>query len=169
MENYLPSKQRRRVRFSLSALKKIYMFITLVFLLKILSIVIPLLISVAYFTLAERKIMGSIQRRRGPNVIGYLGLLQPLADGLKLFVKETVLPSAANLFIFILAPLLTFVLSLLGWAVIPFGEGIVLSNINVGVLYLFAVSSLSFTASYFLDGPAIPNMLFWVLCVPPLR
>jgi len=119
------------------------MFITLVFLLKILSIVIPLLISVAYFTLAERKIMGSIQRRRGPNVIGYLGLLQPLADGLKLFVKETVLPSAANLFIFILAPLLTFVLSLLGWAVIPFGEGIVLSNINVGVLYLFAVSSLS--------------------------
>jgi len=75
------------------------MFITFIFLLKILSIVIPLLISVAYFTLAERKIMGSIQRRRGPNVIGYLGLLQPLADGLKLFVKETVLPSAANFFI----------------------------------------------------------------------
>lgn len=119
------------------------MFFSLICLLKILSIVIPLLISVAYFTLAERKIMGSIQRRRGPNVVGYLGLLQPLADGLKLFVKETLLPSAANTNIFLLAPLLTFTLSLLGWAVIPFGEGVVLSNINVGILYLFAISSLS--------------------------
>jgi len=111
--------------------------------LKILAIVVPLLISVAYFTLAERKIMGSIQRRRGPNVVGYLGLLQPLSDGLKLFVKETILPTAANTGIFLLAPLLTFILSLMGWAVIPFGEGVVLSNINVGILYLFAVSSLS--------------------------
>jgi len=110
---------------------------------KILIIVIPLLLSVAYFTLAERKIMGAIQRRRGPNVIGYLGLLQPLADGLKLFVKETILPSSANLGIFLLAPILTFFLSIMGWAVIPFGEGLVLSNINVGLLYLFAVSSLS--------------------------
>jgi len=116
---------------------------TLIYLLQILLIIIPLLISVAYFTLAERKIMGSIQRRRGPNVIGYLGLLQPLADGLKLFAKETILPSNANLGIFILAPLLTFILSLMGWAVIPFGEGLVLSNINVGVLYIFAISSLS--------------------------
>jgi len=113
------------------------------YILKILSIVVPLLISVAYFTLAERKIMGSIQRRRGPNVIGYLGLLQPLADGLKLFVKETILPTAANTGIFLLAPLLTFILSLMGWAVIPFGESLVLSNINLGILYLFAISSLS--------------------------
>jgi len=112
-------------------------------LLKILSIVIPLLISVAYFTLAERKIMGSIQRRKGPNVIGYLGLLQPLADGLKLFAKETILPSNANLIIFLIAPMLTFILSLIGWAVVPFSEGAVLSDINVGILYLFAVSSLS--------------------------
>jgi len=111
--------------------------------LKILIIVIPLLLSVAYFTLAERKIMAAIQRRRGPNVIGYLGLLQPLADGLKLFVKETILPSSANLGIFLLAPILTFFLSIMGWAVVPFGEGLVLSNINVGLLYLFAVSSLS--------------------------
>jgi len=111
--------------------------------LKILAIVVPLLISVAYFTLAERKIMGSIQRRRGPNVIGYLGLLQPLADGLKLFVKETILPSNSNLFLFILAPLLSFVLSLIGWSVIPLSETIVISDLNIGILYLFAISALS--------------------------
>merc|ERR1712038_1791861 len=112
-------------------------------LIKLITIVIPLLISVAYFTLAERKIMGSIQRRRGPNVIGYLGLLQPLADGLKLFVKETILPSNSNIYIFILAPLLTFILSLIGWSVIPISETIVISDLNLGILYLFAVSSLS--------------------------
>jgi NADH-quinone oxidoreductase subunit H len=111
--------------------------------LKILIIIVPLLISVAYFTLAERKIMGSIQRRKGPNVIGFLGLLQPLADGLKLFVKETILPSNSNVFVFILAPMITFVLSLIGWSVIPFSDQAVLANINLGVLYLFAVSSLS--------------------------
>jgi len=111
--------------------------------LKILAIIIPLLIAVAYFTLAERKIMGSIQRRRGPNVIGYLGLLQPLADGLKLFVKETILPSNSNLFLFILAPLLTFILSLIGWSVIPLSETIVISDLNVGIMYLFAISALS--------------------------
>ena len=110
--------------------------------IKFLCVIVPLLISVAYFTLAERKVLGAIQRRRGPNVVGVYGLLQPLADGLKLFVKETVLPTAANTGIFLLAPLLTFILSLMGWAVIPFGEGVVLSNINVGILYLFAVSSL---------------------------
>jgi NADH-quinone oxidoreductase subunit H len=112
-------------------------------LLKILIVIIPLLISVAYFTLAERKIMGSIQRRRGPNVIGYLGLLQPLADGLKLFVKETIFPSNANLVVFLFAPLITFFLSLVGWAVIPFTENAVLVDINVGIVYIFAVSSLN--------------------------
>jgi len=111
--------------------------------LKILSIVVPLLISVAYFTIAERKLMGSIQRRRGPNVIGFLGLLQPLADGLKLFVKETILPSNSNVYIFIIAPLLTFVLSLIGWAVIPLSETVVISDLNLGILYLLAISSLS--------------------------
>ena len=111
--------------------------------LKILVIIIPLLISVAYFTLAERKIMGSIQRRRGPNVIGYLGLLQPLADGLKLFVKETIFPSNANLVIFVFAPILTFFLSLIGWAVIPFTENGVLVDLNVGIIYIFAISSLN--------------------------
>ena len=112
-------------------------------LLKILSIIIPLLISVAYFTIAERKLMGIIQRRKGPNVIGFIGLLQPLADGLKLFAKETILPSNSNLFVFLFAPALTFILSLIGWAVIPFSEEVVLADLNVGILYLFAVSSLS--------------------------
>jgi len=117
------------------------MFI-LISLLKILIIIVPLLISVAYFTLAERKILGAIQRRRGPNVVGVYGLLQPLSDGFKLLVKETVLPSNANKFIFILAPIITFVISLMGWAIIPYDKYSVLSEVNVGVLYLFAISSL---------------------------
>merc|ERR1712019_276344 len=112
-------------------------------LIKLITIVIPLLISVAYFTIAERKLMGSIQRRKGPNVIGFLGLLQPLADGLKLFVKETILPSNANLLLFTLAPVMTFLLSLISWAVIPFSENCVLSDLNIGILYLLAISSLS--------------------------
>lgn len=110
--------------------------------INILSLVVPLLISVAYFTLAERKIMGSIQRRRGPNVIGYMGLLQPLADGLKLFIKETILPTNANLSLFVLAPVITFSLSLISWAVIPFGEGQVIADLNLGLLYSLAISSL---------------------------
>lgn len=118
------------------------MLYTLTILLKILAIVLPLLISVAYFTLAERKIMGAMQRRKGPNVVGTFGLLQPLADGFKLLIKETVIPSNANTVVFILAPIITFLLSLMGWAVIPFGENQVLADLNVGIMYLFAVSSL---------------------------
>nr|UXD06951.1 Nad1 [Alaria esculenta]UXD07179.1 Nad1 [Alaria esculenta] len=110
--------------------------------LNIIDLVIPLLIAVAYFTLAERKIMAGIQRRRGPNVIGYMGLLQPLADGLKLFVKETVLPTNANIVLFVLAPLCTFILSLISWAVIPFSYGNVISDSQLGGLYFLAVSSL---------------------------
>jgi len=120
------------------------MFVHLSFIVtSLLTIVVPLLISVAYFTLVERKFMGSMQRRRGPNVIGFMGVLQPLADGLKLFAKETVLPSNANMVLFVMAPIMTFVLSLMGWVVIPFGEGAVVSDVNVGILYLFAISSLS--------------------------
>jgi len=119
------------------------MILIISLILKILAIVVPLLISVAYFTIAERKLMGSIQRRRGPNVIGFLGLLQPLADGLKLFVKETVFPSNSNLYVFLLSPLLSFILSLIGWSVIPLSENVVLSDINLGIIYLFAISSLS--------------------------
>ncbi len=115
----------------------------LVTLIKILLIVVPLLLSVAYFTLAERKIMGAIQRRRGPNVVGTFGLLQPLADGFKLLIKETIIPSSANKVLFFVAPMITFILSLMGWAVIPFNETALLSDINLGILYLFAISSLS--------------------------
>jgi len=119
------------------------MISVIITILKTLSIVVPLLISVAYFTIAERKIMGAIQRRRGPNVIGFIGLLQPFADGLKLFAKETMLPSSANISIFLLAPSLAFILSLMGWAIIPLAEGVVIADINLGILYLFSVSSLN--------------------------
>lgn len=110
--------------------------------LYIVCIIVPLLVAVAYLTLAERKVIGWMQLRQGPNVVGPLGLLQPLADGLKLMCKETIVPSGAHRLLFVLAPVLTFVLALVAWAVIPFDEGWVLADINVGVLYLFAISSL---------------------------
>jgi len=109
---------------------------------KILAILVPLLVAVAYLTYFERKVIAAMQLRKGPNVVGPLGLLQPLADGLKLFVKETVIPSSANKVVFILAPVVTFSLSMVAWAVIPFDAGMVLADINVGILYLFAISSL---------------------------
>jgi len=108
----------------------------------ILCIVVPLLISVAYLTLAERKVIGWMQLRKGPNVVGPFGLLQPFADGAKLFLKETIIPAGSSRFLFIFAPMLTFILSLVAWAVIPFDAGWVLADINVGILYLFAISSL---------------------------
>ena len=119
------------------------MFLQTISLTKIITILVPLLVAVAYLTLAERKIMASMQRRKGPNIVGIYGLLQPLADGLKLFVKETILPSNANLTIFIISPIFTFLLALLAWCVIPFNEGSVYSDINVGILYILAISSLS--------------------------
>ena len=109
---------------------------------KILMILVPLLVTVAYLTLFERKVMAAMQLRMGPNVVGPWGLWQPLADALKMFVKETVIPTQANPAVFVAAPMITFILAMVAWAVIPFGEGIVLSNINVGILYLFAISSL---------------------------
>ena len=110
--------------------------------LKILAITLPIMASVAYLTYAERKIIGAMQLRKGPNVVGPFGLLQPIADAIKLFMKETVIPTGANPVVFVLAPMITFVLAIVAWAVIPFDAGMVLADINVGVLYLFAISSL---------------------------
>ncbi len=110
---------------------------------QILAIVVPLLVAVAFLTLAERKVIAAMQLRKGPNVVGPFGILQPFADGLKLLLKETVIPSGANRIVFLAAPMLTFTLSLVAWAVIPFDVGVVLADINVGILYLFAISSLS--------------------------
>ena len=119
-----------------------YVFPTGIMIAKTLAIIVPLLLAVAYLTYAERKVLAAAQLRKGPNVVGPFGLLQPIADGAKLLFKETVIPSGANRFVFVVAPILTFVLSLIAWAVIPFDAGIVISNINVGILYLFAISSL---------------------------
>lgn len=114
----------------------------LVILGQIFAIVVPLLIAIAYVIYAERKIWAAVQLRRGPNVVGPFGLLQSFADGAKLLFKETIIPAGANKGVFIIAPMIMFVLGLVGWAVIPFDEGLVLSDINVGILYLFAISSL---------------------------
>jgi NADH-quinone oxidoreductase subunit H len=109
---------------------------------KIGLLVAPLILSMAYLTYAERKVLAAMQMRQGPMVVGPFGLLQPLADGIKLLGKETIIPSGANRGVFLIAPMLTFMLSLVAWAVIPVNAGWVLANINVGVLYLFAVSSM---------------------------
>ena len=120
----------------------LYIWPTLWTVMKIIAIVIPVLLSVAYLTYFERKVIGAMQLRRGPNVVGPFGLLQPMADGLKLFLKETIIPSGANRVVFMIAPMITFILALVAWAVIPFDKGMVLADINVGILYLFAISSL---------------------------
>jgi NADH-quinone oxidoreductase subunit H len=116
-----------------------------IFILTIKSIflIISILIGVAYLTLLERQLMGILQRRKGPLVVGVLGLLQPLADGLKLFLKEIIIPSSSNKILFILAPIFSFFFSLLNWAVIPYSENLILSNINLTIFYLLSISSLN--------------------------
>ncbi|MFT8731917.1 MAG: NADH-quinone oxidoreductase subunit NuoH [Acetobacter fabarum] len=114
----------------------------LLMLLETLAVLVPLLIGVAYLTLMERKVMAAMQRRRGPNVNGAFGLLQAFADAIKMIVKETVIPAGANRVLFLFAPFLTFSLAMAAWAVIPTGNGLAVANINVGILYLLAMSSL---------------------------
>jgi len=109
---------------------------------QILAVLMPVLISVAFLVYAERKVLALIQLRRGPNVVGPFGILQSFADALKLLTKENIVPTNSNKVVFLLAPIITMVLSLAGWAVIPFAPNLVISDINVGIMYLFAVSSL---------------------------
>ena len=113
-------------------------------------IVAPIMLSVAYLTYFERKVIGAMQLRKGPNVVGPFGLLQPIADGIKLFLKETVIPTGANRVVFVLAPMITFILALVAWAVIPFDAGMVLADINVGILY--SVRDLFVGCLWHLDG-----------------
>ena len=120
-----------------------YVWPTVLIALKVLAIVLPLLIFTAFLSLAERKVMAAMQLRLGPNVVGPVGVWQAFADAFKMMLKETILPTRANKVVFLAAPLITFVLATLGWAVIPFDVGVVLADINVGILFLLAVSSLS--------------------------
>eukprot|EP01116_Phalansterium_solitarium_P003197 TRINITY_DN138_c0_g2_i2.p3 TRINITY_DN138_c0_g2~~TRINITY_DN138_c0_g2_i2.p3 ORF type:complete len:331 (-),score=-53.30 TRINITY_DN138_c0_g2_i2:6152-7144(-) len=118
------------------------LFVSLINIFQVLAVTVPLLIAVAYLTLAERKVLAAIQKRKGPNVVGLVGLLQPFSDGAKLILKESVFPFTASKGVFAGAPILTFALAILGWVVIPFDFGVVVTDINLGLFYLFAVSSL---------------------------
>lgn len=116
---------------------------TVISILEVLLLVVPVLLTVAYVTVAERKTMASMQRRLGPNVVGYLGLLQAFADALKLLLKEYIAPTQSNIVLFFLGPIITLIFSLLGYAVIPYGPGVTILDSNLGILYMLAVSSLS--------------------------
>ncbi|CAG8976705.1 hypothetical protein HYALB_00008459 [Hymenoscyphus albidus] len=116
---------------------------SLISVLEVLIVTVPVLMTVAFITLAERKTMASMQRRLGPNIVGYYGILQAFADALKLLLKEYVSPTQANLVLFFLGPIITLIFSLLGYLVIPFAPGLSLNDLNLGILYMLAVSSLA--------------------------
>src|SRR3978361_2010028 len=118
-------------------------FSSIISILEVLLLTIPVLLTVAYVTIAKRKTMASMQRRLGPNIVGYYGLLQAFADALKLILKEYVGPTQANLILFFLGPIITLIFSLLGYAVIPYGPGLSIGDLGLGILYMLAVSSLS--------------------------
>jgi NADH-ubiquinone oxidoreductase chain 1 len=117
--------------------------LTLISIIEVIIVVVPVLLTVAYVTVAERKTMASMQRRLGPNIVGYYGLLQAFADALKLLLKEYISPTQANLALFFIGPIITLIFSLLGYLVVPFGPGLSLNDLNLGILYMLAVSSLS--------------------------
>jgi len=116
---------------------------TLISLIEVILVLVPGLLSVAYVTVAERKTMASMQRRLGPNVVGYYGLLQAFGDALKLLLKEYVAPTQANIILFFIGPVITLIFALLGYGVIPYGPGLAISDFNLGIFYMLAVSSLA--------------------------
>ena len=120
----------------------IILYVLNISLLKALPIILPILLAVAFFTVFERKVLAAMQRRRGPNVVGIYGLLQAIADAVKLLSKETLVPASSNLYIFLISPIFTFFISMLCWSLIPFDFNIVISDVNLGILFLFAFSSL---------------------------
>ena len=118
-------------------------FSTFISISEVLLVLVPTLLAIAYVTVAERKTMASMQRRLGPNIVGYYGLLQAFADALKLLLKEYVAPTQSNMILFFIGPVITLIFALLGYAVIPYGPGLAISDFNLGILYLLAVSSLA--------------------------
>jgi NADH-ubiquinone oxidoreductase chain 1 len=115
----------------------------LISILNVIVTILPVLLSVAFVTIAERKTMASMQRRLGPNIVGFYGTLQPFADALKLLIKEYITPTQANIILFFLGPIITLLFSLYGYAMVPYGPGIAISDFNLGILYMLAVSSLA--------------------------
>ena len=118
-------------------------FSTFISISEVLLVLVPTLLAIAYVTVAERKTMASMQRRLGPNIVGYYGLLQAFADALKLLLKEYVAPTQSNMILFFIVPVITLIFALLGYAVIPYGPGLAISDFNLGILYMLAVSSLA--------------------------
>ena len=118
-------------------------FSTFISISEVLLVLVPTLLAIAYVTVAERKTMASMQRRLGPNIVGYYGLLQAFADALKLLLKEYVAPTQSNMILFFIGPVITLIFALLGYAVIPYGPGLAISDFNLGILYMLAVSSLA--------------------------
>jgi NADH-quinone oxidoreductase subunit H len=138
----------------------IYMVILI---LKIVAVVLPLIIAVAYYTYMERKVIGYMQVRRGPNRIGPLGLFQPFADVFKLLMKEIILPENANKFLFIMAPVLSLAPAFAAWVVIPFNDRMVIADVDAGLLYILAMSSIGVYGLISRAGPRTPSMLFSAL------